>query len=105
MELLAKIFKNRDLLAELNATFTSQNTRQSLIPEQVSVVPSIPTSMDSLAQVFAQQQTIVKIQSNVMTLEGVLKEQIDFLNLIEEVITMVFQKFNNTAGLEKKLEV
>ena len=105
MELLAKIFENRDLLAELNATFTSQNKRQSLIPEQVSVVPSILTSMDSLAQVFAQQQTIVKIQSNVMTLEGVLKEQIDFLNLIEEVITMIFQKFNNTAGLEKKLEV
>ena len=47
----------------------------------------------------------MKIQSNVMTLEGVLKEQIDFLNLIEEVFAMIFQKFNNTAGLEKKLEV
>ena len=105
MELMAKLSENQKLLAKLNATFTSQNSRQLLVTDIISVVASALTATDSLGHVFAQQQMVARIHSNVMTLENVLKQQIDFLNLTEEAFTMAFQNFNNIAGLEKELEV
>ena len=105
-DLRAKLSESQDTIAALNTTiFVTHNISQLFVPDKISSVASQITPTDSFVDVFTQQQMAEEIQSNAMTSTDLLEKQTELLNLIEEMLNMVFQNSTNILSYRERITV